>query len=99
MSVNIHLYLDIEDLESADEADRVEVAVNSLLKDHGIESWMMVSVFHEQPRVSASSEHGAIIVRGFAEWSEQFERDAEKAIRAVAPDARIDLEWDFPDEQ
>lgn len=97
MSVNIHLYLDVDGLESPDEADRVGTAVNLLMEDHGIESWMTVGVFHEPPCVTARSEPAAIIVRGFAEWSERFERDVERSVHAVAPRARIGLEWGYPD--
>ena len=97
MSVNIHLYLDVDGLESPDEADRVGAEVNVLMKDHGIESWMVVGVYHEPPCVTARSEPVAIIVRGFGEWSKRFERDAETSILAVAPKARIGLEWGYPD--
>jgi hypothetical protein len=97
VSVNIHLYLDVDGLASPDEADRVGAAVNLLMKDHGIESWMVVRASHEPPSVTARSEPDAIIVRGFGEWSRQFERDAEQSIRPVAPRARIDLDWDCPD--
>ncbi|MCC3765594.1 hypothetical protein K3N28_21275 [Glycomyces sp. TRM65418] len=97
MSVNIHLYLDVDGLESPDEADRVGTAVNLLMEDHGIESWTAVGVFHEPPCVTARSEPAAIIVRGFAEWSERFERDVERSVHAVAPRARIGLEWGCPD--
>lgn len=99
MSVNIHLSLHIKKLTSPDEADRVGLAVEEVVKDHGIESWMMVSVFHSDPPwVSASSEHGPIIVRGFGAWSRTFERDVTEAVRGVAPAAYIDLEWGYPDE-
>ncbi|SDE20559.1 hypothetical protein [Glycomyces harbinensis] len=97
MSVNIHLYLDVDGLKSPDEADRIGAAVNLLMKDHGIESWMVVSVHHEPPSVTARSEPDPIIVRGAREWTKQFERDIESAIRTIAPWARIDLEWDYPD--
>jgi hypothetical protein len=99
MSVNIHLYLDVDRLESPDEADRVRTAVDLVMKDHGIESWMVVRVGHEPPSVTARSEPYAIIVRGFGEWSKRFERDITAAIHAVAPQARIALDWDFPDEE
>ncbi|MFF7446682.1 MULTISPECIES: hypothetical protein [unclassified Streptomyces] len=98
MSVNIHLYLDILNLASAEEADAVAVSVEEVLKDHGIESWMQVGVYHQPPKVLASSEHGPIIISGFGKWSERFEADATEAIRATAPDARIELEWGYPDE-
>ena len=98
MSVNIHLYLDIENLASAEEADTVGVTVEELFKEHGIESWMWVGVFHDPPKVLTSSEHGPIIITGFGRWSEQFESDVAKVIGAVAPKARIDLNWDYPDE-
>ena len=97
MSVNVHLYLDVDGLESPGEADRVGTAVNLVMKDHGIESWMVVGVLHEPSSVTARSEPDAIIVRGFAEWSKRFERDVERSIHAIAPRARIDLEWGHPD--
>lgn len=99
MSVNIHLSVYIEKLSSPDEADAVEVAVRKVLKDHGIDSWMYVGVFHNPPWVKVCSEHGPIIIRGFGEWSKSFERDITEAIRGVAPDANIDLEWGYPDER
>lgn len=98
MSVNIHLSLYVERLSSPAEADIVEVAVEKVLKDHGIDSWMRVAVFHNPPWVKASSEDGPIIVRGFSEWSKIFERDVRDAIGGVAPEADIDLEWGYPDE-
>lgn len=98
MSVNVHLYLDIKNLASAEEADAVGVTVEEVFKDHGIESWMYVGVYHDPPKVLTSSEHGAIIISGFAKWSEQFESDVSVAIRATAPEAHIDLEWGYPDE-
>jgi hypothetical protein len=97
MSVNIHLYLDVDGIESPDEADRVGTEVNLVLKEHGIESWMVVRVLHEPPSVTARSEPHPIIVRGFAEWSKQFERDAETSIHAAAPQARIGIDWGYPD--
>ncbi|WP_280411645.1 hypothetical protein [Nocardia asiatica] len=48
--------------------------------------------------MKASSENGPIIVRGFGEWSKIFERDVTDAIRGIAPEADIDLEWGYPDE-
>jgi hypothetical protein len=97
MSVNIHLYLDVDGLESPEEADRVGTEMNLLMEDHGIESWMVVSVRHDPPSVTARSEPAAIIVRGFGEWSERFERDVKRSIHAIAPRARIGLEWGYPD--
>lgn len=97
MSVNIHLSLHIEKLSSPDEADAVEVVMEKILKDHGIESWMMVSVFHSPPWVKVSSEDGPIIVRRFAEWSGTFEQDVTQAVRGIAPAALIDFEWGYPD--
>ncbi|MBF6213984.1 hypothetical protein IU433_21695 [Nocardia puris] len=97
--MNIHLSLYIEKLASPDEADAVEVAVQKVLNDHGIDSWMCIGVFHDPPWVKACSEHGPIIVRGFAEWSKTFERDVTAAILGVAPEAKIDLEWGYPDER
>lgn len=44
-----------------------------------------------------TSEDGPLSVRRFAEWSVAFESDVTKAVRAVAPSADIDLEWDYPD--
>ncbi|MER5885258.1 hypothetical protein ABT160_15630 [Streptomyces sp. NPDC001941] len=100
MSVNIHLSLHIEKLASPDEADRVESALREVIEEHGIESWVVIGVFHtDPPWVKVSSENGAIIVSGFAQWSTAFERDVETAVRAVAPAAHIDLEWDYPDER
>ncbi|MEU8899298.1 hypothetical protein [Nocardia sp. NPDC048505] len=99
MSVNIDLSIHIEQLSSPDEADAVEVAVQEVLKEHRIDSWMYVGVFHNPPWVKVSSEHGPIIVRGFGEWSTTFERDITAAIRGVAPEAHIDLEWGYPDER
>lgn len=89
----------IEKLSTPAEADAVEAAVQQVLKDHGIESWMYVGAFHNPPWVKVASEHGPIIIRGFAEWSETFERDITGAIRDIAPGADIDLEWGFPDER
>ena len=99
MSVNVHLYLYVEKLSSPAEADAVEAVVWETLKEHGIGSWMQVSTFHSPPWVKATSENGAIIVRGFAEWSKTFERDIKGEIRGVAPEAAISLEWDYPDEK
>jgi hypothetical protein len=98
MSVNIHLYLDITKLASAEEADAVGVTVEEAFKEHGIDSWMYVGVFHDPPKVLTSSENGPIIISGFAKWSEQFESDVTQSIRATAPEAHIDLEWGYPDE-
>jgi hypothetical protein len=97
MSVNIHLYLNVDGLESPAEADRIGTAVNLVLKDHGIDSWMVVRVHHEPPSLTARSEPHAIIIRGFGTWSKQFESDIETSIHTTAPHARIDLEWGYPD--
>lgn len=97
MSVNIHLSLYVEKLSSPAEADAIEVAVEKVLKKHGIDPWTVVSVFHNPPWVKASSENGPIIVRGFGEWSKIFERDVTNVIRDIAPGADIDLEWGSPD--
>ncbi|MDN3243435.1 hypothetical protein [Glycomyces tritici] len=97
MSVNIHLQLNVDNLESPDEADRIGAAVNLVLKDHGIDSWMVVRVRHEPPSVGARSAPHPIIVRGFGTWSTQFESDIETSLHAIAPHARIDLEWGYPD--
>ncbi|GAA2143511.1 hypothetical protein [Glycomyces algeriensis] len=99
MSVNVHLYLDVNGLESPAEADRLGTVVNLVLKEHGIDSWMRVSVVHDPPSIAARSEPHPIIVRGFGEWSKQFERDVETEIHALAPQARIDLDWGYPDEE
>ncbi|MGW0637660.1 hypothetical protein [Nocardia salmonicida] len=99
MSVNVHLSLYIEKLSFPDEADAVEVAVQKVLEDHGIDSRMYVGVFHNPPWVKVCTEHGPIIIRGFAEWSKTFERDVTEAILGVAPEANIDLEWGYPDER
>ncbi|MCD0445776.1 hypothetical protein LO763_19390 [Glycomyces sp. A-F 0318] len=99
MSVNIHLHLDVDGLESPDEADRVGAAVDLVMKDHGVESWMVVGVHREPPSVTARSEPYPIIVRGFAEWSKRVEQDVESSVRAIAPKARIGLDWGFPDEE
>ncbi|SDL79216.1 hypothetical protein SAMN05216298_0036 [Glycomyces sambucus] len=99
MSVNIDLYLDVKNLESPDEADRVKTAVDSVMKDHGIESWMVVRVVHDSPSVTARSEPYPIIISGFGRWSPRFERDIDQAIHAIAPSARIALDWGFPDEE
>ncbi|MFF2555269.1 hypothetical protein ACFVUS_29990 [Nocardia sp. NPDC058058] len=99
MSVNVHLSLYIEKLTSPAEADAVEAAVQQVLEDHGIHSWMYVGAFHNPPWVKVSSEHGPIIIRGFGEWQPVFERDLTTAIRDIAPDADIDLEWGYPDER
>ncbi|MGW0247438.1 hypothetical protein ACWDYH_12445 [Nocardia goodfellowii] len=98
MSVNIHLSMYIEQLASPEEADAVEVVVSKVLREHGIESWMHIGVFHDPPWVKACSENGPIVIRGFGEWSKTFERDITRAIRGVAPEAHIDLEWGYPDE-
>lgn len=98
MSVNVHLYLYVEELVSTASADAVETALWDVLKNHGIDSWMQVGVFHTPPWVKASSEHGPIIVRGFGAWSTAFERDVTAAVRAIAPDAAITVDWDHPDE-
>ncbi|MGK8503477.1 hypothetical protein [Nocardia asiatica] len=98
MSVNIHLSLYVEKLSSPAEADAIEVAVEKVSKEHGIDSWVQVRVFHNPPWVKASSENGPIIVRGFGEWSKIFERDIADAIRGIAPEADIDLEWGYPDQ-
>ncbi|MGW0637218.1 hypothetical protein [Nocardia salmonicida] len=45
------------------------------------------------------TEHGPIIIRGFAEWNKTFERDVTEAILGVAPEANIDVEWGYPDER
>ncbi len=50
MSVNIHLSLYVEKLSSPAEADAIEVAVEQVSKEHGIDSWVQVSVFHNPPR-------------------------------------------------
>jgi hypothetical protein len=99
MSVNVHLYLNVDGLESPDEADRIGKAVNLVLKEHGIDSWMVVRVLPDPPSLSARSEPHAIIVRGFGEWSKRFERDVETEIHGIAPQARIDLDWGYPDEE
>ncbi|MEU6250425.1 hypothetical protein [Glycomyces sp. NPDC047010] len=99
MSVNIHLYLDVDDLKSPDEADRIGTAVDLVLKDHGIESWMVVRVLHEPPSLTASSEPYPIIISGFGKWSTRFEHDIKTAIHTAAPHARIRLDWGFPDEE
>ncbi|GAA1691533.1 hypothetical protein GCM10009830_44110 [Glycomyces endophyticus] len=99
MSVNIHLNLYVGNLESPDEADRVRAAVDLVLKDHGIESWMVVRVAHDPPSVTARSEPYPIIISGFGRWSPTFERDVDQSIHAVAPGARISLDWGFPDEE
>jgi hypothetical protein len=72
--------------------------VEEVFKEHGIDSWMHVGVFHDPPKVLTSSENGPIIISGFAKWSEQFESDVTQSIRATAPEAHIDLEWGYPDE-
>ncbi|MBF6208284.1 hypothetical protein IU483_30030 [Streptomyces gardneri] len=99
MSVNIHLSLYVEKLSSPAQADTIEMALDKVLKEHGIDSWMLVSVFHNPPWVKASSENGPIIVRGFSEWSKTFERDVTDVVRGIAPEADIDLEWGYPDEE
>ncbi|THV24501.1 hypothetical protein [Glycomyces paridis] len=98
MSVNIHLYLDVDRLKSPEEVDRVGKAVDLALKDHGIDSWMVTHVSHEPPSITARSEPYPIIVRGFGEWSKQFEHDIETSVRTIAAQARINLDWGFPDE-
>ncbi|MBF6169226.1 hypothetical protein IU486_31485 [Streptomyces gardneri] len=99
MSVNIHLSLYVEKLSSPAQADTIEMALDKVLKEHRIDSWMLVSVFHNPPWVKASSENGPIIVRGFSEWSKTFERDVTDVVRGIAPEADIDLEWGYPDEE
>ncbi|WP_030158852.1 hypothetical protein [Glycomyces sp. NRRL B-16210] len=96
MSVNVHLYLNVNDLESPDEADRIGTEVNRVLEHHRIESWMEVTIVHEPPAVIARSDP-AIIVSRFSLWSKQVEIDIETSIRAIAPKAHISLEWDHPD--
>ncbi|MFI9102303.1 hypothetical protein ACIGXA_17435 [Streptomyces fildesensis] len=97
MSVNIHLSLHINDLSSSEEADAVETALRTVLRDHSIEKEVMVGVFLSPHWVKVTSEDGPLSVRGFGQWSVAFERDVTEAVRAVAPSADIDLEWDYPD--
>lgn len=98
VSVNVHLSMYVEKLSSPAEADSVEAAVEQVLAEHEIDPWTVVGVFHDPPWVKISSENGPIIVRGFGEWSTNFERDITAAIRSVAPAAEIDLEWQYPDQ-
>ncbi|WP_405617719.1 hypothetical protein OG292_27175 [Streptomyces sp. NBC_01511] len=97
MSVNIHLKLRVDTLESLGEAEAVKMALAEVLRKHRLGDELNLRKFREPISVKATTGKWPMIITGFGAWSAEFERDVTAAVRGVAPSAAVDLEWGFPD--
>ncbi|MFD3919959.1 hypothetical protein [Streptomyces sp. NPDC058595] len=98
MSVNIHLALRVDKLESLQQAATVRAALAEVLREHSIDRDVQLRKFREPISVKVTTGRWPLSVRGFGVWSAAFERDVTAAVHGVAPSAAIDLEWGYPDE-
>lgn len=97
MSVNIHLTLCVDKLESLAEAEAVKGALAEVLREHGLDGQVNLRKFREPISVKVTTGKWPFSVRGFGAWSETFEKDVKEAVGGAAPAAVIDLEWGYPD--
>ncbi|WP_381798298.1 hypothetical protein [Streptomyces niveus] len=98
MSVNIHLALCVDKLESIEQAETVKSALAEVLREHSIDRDVRLRKFREPISVKVTTGRWPLSVRGFGAWSTAFERDVTEAVHGVVPSAAIDVEWGYPDE-
>ncbi|MFD9867051.1 hypothetical protein ACFXI8_25195 [Streptomyces niveus] len=98
MSVNIHLSLRVDELESLAQAETVKSALAEVLREHSIDRDVRLRKFREPISVKVTTGRWPLSVRGFGVWSTAFERDVTEAVHGVVPSAAIDVEWGYPDE-
>lgn len=97
MSVNIHLALRVDKLESVEQAETVKSAPAEVLREHSIEREVRLRKFRDPISVKVTTGKWPFSVRGFGVWSDRFERDVKEAVHGVVPSAAIDPEWGYPD--
>ncbi len=98
MSVNVHLTLRVDNLESLTEAELVKTALAEVLRAHGLDGQVNLRKFREPISVKVTTGKWPVSVRGFGTWSDAFEKDAKAAVAGAAPAAAMDLEWGHPDD-
>ena len=91
MSINVNLSLAVSD---ATAPDLVEI-VEGVLRKHSLDG--DVRLTYADRRLTGDTPYPLIISRFYA-WHEGFEADLRAAVATAAPDAQVDLAWDFPDE-
>ncbi|MEV0778517.1 hypothetical protein ACIBLA_15625 [Streptomyces sp. NPDC050433] len=97
MSVNIHLALCVDKLDSLDQAVAVRAALAEVLREHGIANEVSLRKFREPISVKVTTGRWPLSVRGFGKWSTAFERDVTQAVHGAVPTAAIGVEWGYPD--
>jgi hypothetical protein len=101
MSVNLELNLTISGLADQAQADRLLEAMNTLLREYGVDGDLMLWV--EQgastgPSIVGGTPYPLIISRSY-EWRPAFEAAVEGLVEKVAPPAEVEFAWSWPDEE
>lgn len=79
MSVNIHLALRVDKLESVEQAETVKSAPAEVPREHSIEREVRLRKFRDPISVKVTTGKWPLSVRGFGVWSDRFERDVKEA--------------------
>lgn len=101
MSVSIDFGVTISRLASQGEAVIVYEAILELLREenltHDMSEFSMWEE-HDQWTMSARTDDSIAVMYAYT-WSQGFEADFSKCVADVAPHARVEFWWEYPDEE
>ncbi|MFF7454426.1 hypothetical protein [Kitasatospora sp. NPDC008115] len=99
MSVNIELGFTVTGLADEAQAKNVARAIGVLLDAEGIEDQVRHGVRFDEGEYLVTGESGlALIISGFYNWGPAFEGAFARTVAEVAPTAKAEVEWGYPDE-
>ncbi|MFJ9416907.1 MULTISPECIES: hypothetical protein [unclassified Streptomyces] len=100
MSVNIDVEITVTEPADAAQAERIADALNDVARDEGIhhEISFVVDEWEGRLEVVGGTQYPLIITR-FGQWQPEFESRVHSAVQAVAPAAKTDIKWGYPDDE
>ena len=91
VSINVNLTLKVTGADGPEVGDAIE----DVLRKHAVDGDVLLA--RVDGGIAGETPYPLIISRFYA-WHEEFEADLRTAVATVAPDARVEFAWDFPDE-
>ncbi|BDM70014.1 hypothetical protein HEK616_35010 [Streptomyces nigrescens] len=99
MSVNIDLELTVTGPSAPEQAERILKALEAVIRDEGMDHSVRLAVeeWEGQLQVVGGTDY-PLIISGLGRWQPEFEKRVHQAVQEVAPSAKVDIGWGYPDD-
>lgn len=101
MSVNIKIRLQATELASLDEARAIVDAVNEFREAErlDVQEFMVVVRGDDTAWTVEGYSQFPVVISGFGEWSDRFVPAVEAVVAKVAPTAKAEVWFQYPDDE